>query len=132
MAAARVDWPLSYEDLLPFYERVERFLGVSGAQSYPWDADRRYPLPPVPRNGPAQTMAPACEARRIRCADPPAPVVSRDLQSEAGPRRNACSNYGLCHPGSRTRANARLSVPLLPYAVARRAATRPAPTYLRA
>ncbi len=41
-----VDWPLSYEDLLPFYERVERFLGVSGAQSYPWDAGRRYPLPP--------------------------------------------------------------------------------------
>ncbi|MGU3467024.1 GMC family oxidoreductase [Methylobacterium sp. C33D] len=119
-----VDWPLSYEDLLPFYERVERFLGVSGAQSYPWDADRRYPLPPVPRNGPAQIMARACEARGIRWADAPAAVVSRDFQSEDGPRRNACINCGFCHQGCRTGAKASMDVTYLPYAVARGAEIR--------
>ncbi|WP_182177562.1 GMC family oxidoreductase [Methylobacterium radiotolerans] len=119
-----VDWPLTYEDLLPFYERVERFLGVSGAQSYPWDADRRYPLPPVPRNGPAQIMARACEARGIRWADAPAAVVSRDFQSEDGPRRNACINCGFCHQGCRTGAKASMDVTYLPYAVTRGAEIR--------
>ncbi|MFC7665241.1 gluconate 2-dehydrogenase subunit 3 family protein [Methylorubrum suomiense] len=40
-----VDWPISHDALRPFYERVEAFLGVSGPRSYPWDAERRYPLP---------------------------------------------------------------------------------------
>jgi choline dehydrogenase-like flavoprotein len=26
-----VDWPISYEDLVPYYERVERFVGISGS-----------------------------------------------------------------------------------------------------
>ncbi|MBA9062844.1 choline dehydrogenase-like flavoprotein [Methylobacterium fujisawaense] len=119
-----VDWPLTYEDLLPFYERVERFLGVSGAPSYPWDAGRRYPLPPVPRNGPAEIMARACEARGIRWADAPAAVVSQDFQSEDGPRRNACINCGFCHQGCRTGAKASMDVTYLPYAVARGAEIR--------
>ncbi len=29
-AVADVDWPISYEDLAPYYDRVERFLGVLG------------------------------------------------------------------------------------------------------
>jgi len=119
-----VDWPLNYGDLLPYYERVERFLGVSGPQSYPWDAGRRYPLPPVPRNGPAQIMARACEARGIRWADAPAAVVSQDFQSEDGPRRNACINCGFCHQGCRTGAKASMDVTYLPYAVARGAEIR--------
>jgi choline dehydrogenase-like flavoprotein len=35
---AGVDWPLTYGDLLPYYEEVERFIGVSGPADYPWDA----------------------------------------------------------------------------------------------
>lgn len=119
-----VDWPLTYADLLPYYERVERFLGVSGAQSYPWDADRRYPLPPVPRNGPAQIMAQACEARGIRWADAPAAAVSQDFQSEEGPLRGACINCGYCHQGCRNGAKASMDVTYLPLALARGAEIR--------
>src|ERR1700761_1874819 len=39
-----VDWPLSYRELVPYYEEVEQFLGVSGPSKYPWDPPRRYPL----------------------------------------------------------------------------------------
>lgn len=119
-----VDWPLSYEDLVPFYERVERFIGVSGAQDYPWDRDRRYPLPPVPRNGPAQIMAQACQARGIRWADAPAAVVSQDFQSEDGPLRQACINCGYCHQGCRNGAKASMDVTYLPLALARGAEIR--------
>lgn len=43
------DWPLEYADLLPFYERVDREIGVSGLggnPAYPPGADP--PLPPLP------------------------------------------------------------------------------------
>jgi choline dehydrogenase-like flavoprotein len=112
-----VDWPLAYDALVPFYERVERFLGVSGAQRYPWDSGRRYPLPPVPRNGPAQIMADACDARGIRWADAPAAVVSQDFDSEGGPRRHACINCGFCHQGCRNGAKASMDVTYLPLAL---------------
>ena len=43
------DWPCTYDDLLPFYERVDREVGVSGLggnPAYPPGADP--PLPPLP------------------------------------------------------------------------------------
>ncbi len=120
-----VDWPLTYADLVPFYERVERFLGVSGARDYPWDPGRRYPLPPVPRNGPARLMADACDSLGIRWADAPAAVVSRPFESEGGPHRHACINCGYCHQGCRTGAKASMDVTYLPLAVARGAEIRP-------
>ena len=120
-----VNWPLTLADLIPFYERVERFIGVSGPPEYPWDPGRRYPLPPVPRNGPAQIMAGACAALGIRCTDAPAAVVSRDFDSEGGPRRNACINCGYCHQGCRNGAKTSMDVTYLPLALARGAEIRP-------
>ena len=46
------DWPLSYAELKPYYEEVERFLGVSGPDEYIWEPGRKYPLGPVPLNAP--------------------------------------------------------------------------------
>ena len=43
------DWPLTYEELLPYYERTDRQFGVSGLggnPAYPASADP--PLPPLP------------------------------------------------------------------------------------
>ncbi|GJE78266.1 GMC family oxidoreductase [Methylorubrum suomiense] len=120
-----VDWPISHDALRPFYERVEAFLGVSGPRSYPWDAERRYPLPPVRRNGPAELMAGACKAQGIRWADAPAAVVSRDFKSEGGPMRQGCINCGFCHQGCRTGAKASMDVTYLPLAVSHGAEIRP-------
>lgn len=119
------DWPLTLDDLLPFYERVERFIGVSGPPDYPWDPGRRYPLPPVLRNGPAEIMAAACARLGIRTADAPAAVVSRDFQQEDGPARAACIRCGYCHQGCRTGAKTSMDVTYLPYAVRHGAEIRP-------
>lgn len=120
-----VDWPLEHADLVPYYERVEGFLGVSGPPTYPWDAGRRYPLPPVQRNGPADLMAGACDSRGIRWADAPAALVSREFQSEDGPLRHGCINCGFCHQGCRNGAKASMDVTYLPLAVAHGAEIRP-------
>ncbi len=47
------DWPISYADVAPYYERTEWEIGVSGdsAESAArWPRDRGYPMPPVPLN----------------------------------------------------------------------------------
>ena len=49
--AALADWPITYDDLEPFYTRVEWEIGVSGlAGASPFDPPRSkpYPMPPLP------------------------------------------------------------------------------------
>jgi choline dehydrogenase-like flavoprotein len=122
------DWPLSYDDLIPYYERVEAFIGVSGPDAYPWDNTRKYLLPPVPRNAPAQMMSAACESLGIRATDAPAAVVSRNFVQDGGPVRPACINCGSCHQGCRIGAKTSMDVTYLPLAVARGAEIRPEST----
>lgn len=120
-----VDWPLDHAELVPLYERVEAFIGASGPEPYPWDAARRFPLPPVPRNGPAGLMAAACARLGIRATDAPAAVVSRDWERGGAPRRRACIACGYCHQGCRNGAKTSMDVTYLPLAVARGAEIRP-------
>ncbi|HUY13414.1 MAG TPA: GMC family oxidoreductase [Terriglobia bacterium] len=47
------DWPISYDDLEPYYEKIEYVLGVSGlAGADPFAEPRKkpYPVPPLPIN----------------------------------------------------------------------------------
>ncbi len=114
------DWPVAYDELATYLEQVERDIGVSGPASYPWDEARRYPLPPVPRNAPADLMQAGCAALGIRTADAPAAVLSRDRGA-----RQACVNCGACHQGCRNGAKTSMDVTYLPDAVAHGAEIRP-------
>jgi len=42
------DWPISYEDLVPYYERVERAWGVAGNETCVAPEQHAYPLPVIP------------------------------------------------------------------------------------
>ncbi|HVN79367.1 MAG TPA: GMC family oxidoreductase [Terriglobia bacterium] len=56
------DWPISYDDLEPFYEKAEWEIGVSGNDSEnPFEAGRRkrYPMPPHPYTLAARRLEPA-------------------------------------------------------------------------
>ncbi|NUU21910.1 MAG: GMC family oxidoreductase, partial [Streptomycetaceae bacterium] len=44
------DWPITYRDLKPCYERLERELPVAG-QYWPWGDPHAYPHPPHPVGG---------------------------------------------------------------------------------
>ena len=45
-----IDWPIAYADLKPYYDRVESFIGVSGAvEGLPQFPDGPF-LPPMPLN----------------------------------------------------------------------------------
>ena len=57
------DWPISYDDLEPYYEKAEREIGVSGDDSAnPFKGPRRKPLPMPPL--PADARAPHAGSRR--------------------------------------------------------------------
>jgi choline dehydrogenase-like flavoprotein len=68
------DWPISYADLEPFYEKAEWELGVSGDVSTdPFKAPRRKPLPmpPLPPNREYQILHPAAKRLGLHPFDIP-------------------------------------------------------------
>ncbi|MBS1893912.1 MAG: GMC family oxidoreductase [Actinobacteria bacterium] len=42
------DWPIAYEDVEPYYDEVDAYLGVSGLGGDPAQPDQEPPLPPLP------------------------------------------------------------------------------------
>jgi choline dehydrogenase-like flavoprotein len=69
------DWPISYDDMEPFYEKAEWELGVSGDDSgNPFKAPRRKPLPMpplAPTNREYQVLHPAAKALGLHPFDIP-------------------------------------------------------------
>jgi choline dehydrogenase-like flavoprotein len=107
-----VDWPLTYEELRPYYEEVEQALGVSGPEVYPWDAARRYPGAALPINAPGQLMQRGFRELGLRTSAAPIAALS-----EARGERGACVNRGFCHQGCCNGAKASMDVTYLPQAV---------------
>jgi choline dehydrogenase-like flavoprotein len=89
-----VDWPLRYEDLEPYYTRVEREVGVSGVwHAHPFEEPRSadYPLPPLAENAFAARIDAACAGLGYHPFPTPRAIVSRDYRG-----RQACMFCALC------------------------------------
>ncbi len=119
------DWPVAYTALKPYYEEVERFIGVSGPENYLWEPGRSYPLSPVPLNAPAQAMQLGCERIGVRTSPAPIAALSRDYSQPEYGQRHACVNRGYCHQGCRNGAKASMDVTYLPAAIDSGAEIRP-------
>ena len=93
------DWPISYEDIAPFYDRADRLVGVSGLagdRAMPDQAD--YPTRPLPLLGPARRLAKAFDRLGWHWWPMPAGVISEDY--EGRPACNGCGICGGCPRGS--------------------------------
>ncbi len=120
-----VDWPFGLDELLPYIERVESFIGVSGPAHYPWDPERRYAYAPPPANSAALKMREGCDALGLRHADGPAALITRDIEQPHFGTRHGCANCGACHQGCRNGAKSGTDNTWLPMAVAYGAELRP-------
>jgi choline dehydrogenase-like flavoprotein len=121
-----VDWPLSYDELEPYYDEVERFLGVSGPSTYPWGPPRKpYPLGPLALNGAAQLMQRGCAALGIRTSPAANAALSGSYFQEGIGWRPACANRGFCQAGCSIGAKGSMDVTYIPFAVAAGAEVRP-------
>tara|TARA_B110000438_G_scaffold226675_1_gene220957 strand:- start:1805 stop:3481 length:1677 start_codon:yes stop_codon:yes gene_type:complete len=87
------DWPITYEELEPYYTRVDWEIGVSGLQG-PWDPPRSrdYPCPPMPIKGSDVLLERA--AKQLGLTPYPAPVA---ILSQAHNGRPACIHCGFCN-----------------------------------
>jgi choline dehydrogenase-like flavoprotein len=88
------DWPITYDDLEPYYTKVEWEIGVSGlAGASPFDPPRSkpYPMPPLPVKGSGVIFERA--ARKLGWHAYPAPMA---ILSQPRAGRSACVNCGFC------------------------------------
>ena len=87
-----VDWPLTYEELEPYYTKVDWEVGVSGAPG-PGDPARSRPYPTPPMHTKSAGMLMARGARALGWTSAPAPVA---ILSRPHNGRAACINCGYC------------------------------------
>jgi len=88
------DWPLTYDDVEPFYERAEWELGVAGDGPALRDyvpRRRDYPLPPVPPS--PQTVALKRGAQQLGWITSPVPLLINTLPYG---RRDSCIACKYC------------------------------------
>ncbi len=108
------DWPLGYDDLEPYYERVERELGISGPVRWPWGPRRRgaYPYREHPLNAVADLFVRGCEQLGITWAPAPLATISAPKDD-----RHPCVYRGYCNFGCSTNAKASTLVTYIPKAI---------------
>jgi len=98
------DWPISYADLEPYYERVEQEQGLSGRAGNvggalqeggnPFDPprERDYPMPPVAQGPGDVPWVAATERLGLHPFRQPLAINSEEYRG-----RPACVNCGFCH-----------------------------------
>jgi choline dehydrogenase-like flavoprotein len=102
--ASLADWPITYDELEPFYERAEWEFGVSGdATANPFGAPRKkgYPNPAHP--GRASSARVAAGARKLGHHPFPTPMAINSQPYGARPEcayGGACQQYG-CQIGAK-------------------------------
>lgn len=109
-----VDWPISYEDLEPYYTKVDWEIGLSGLQG-PWDPPRSrdYPCPPMPIKGPDVLLERA--AKQMGLTPYPAPVA---ILSQPHNGRPGCIHCGFCNGfGCEVNAKSSSLVAMMPIAL---------------
>jgi choline dehydrogenase-like flavoprotein len=108
------DWPVSYEELLPYYRESERQFAVSGLvgdPAYP-DEDHDLPLPPLPLGNHGLRMARAHNELGWHWWPQPNAIPS---QRYGG--LNACAQRGTCTAGCPEGAKATVDVTHWPEAL---------------
>ena len=110
-----VDWPISYDELKPWYDRSERLMGVIGENidlpNVPHSPPGVRQPPPVPRV-PELLLKAACDDLGIPCIAPPRAVITRPIDG-----RQACFYATPCDRGCSIRANFQAVTVLLPPAL---------------
>ncbi|WP_048601297.1 GMC family oxidoreductase [Rubeoparvulum massiliense] len=90
------DWPISYEDLEPYYTQIEQEIAVSGPKHFPWGHFHGpYPYPerhPLSPN--ADLFMNGCEKLGIQATPTPLAILSAPYDG-----RPPCINRGFCNQG---------------------------------
>ncbi len=107
------NWPITYDDVKPWYDRVDRLIGIFGsAEGLPNEPDGLFLPPPRPRCHELWVKN-ACDRMGITCIPARLSILTRPLNGRA-----ACHYCGQCNRGCVTNSNFSTPGVLLPPALA--------------
>ena len=113
------DWPITYDDLAPYYDRTEKLIGVSGANSglenHP-DSSPGVLQPPSRPRVAERMMQSAAADLGIPCVPSRYAVLTRPIDDPHAPRQ-ACFNATSCGRGCGIGAAFQTTTSLLPMAL---------------
>lgn len=114
------DWPLSYWDLKPYYELLEREMPVAGPAWFPWGDPHGHPYGPHPLGGVGDVLIRGCSRLGIRTvAGGPVAILS----ASHGDRPH-CIYRGFCIQACKVGAKASTLITHVPDAIAHGAEVR--------
>ncbi|HEY5350611.1 MAG TPA: GMC family oxidoreductase [Candidatus Lustribacter sp.] len=116
-----VDWPISYEDIKPYYELMELELPVSGPAYFPWGDPHGYAFGPHPMGGVGNALIRGCTNMGI---DVSAGGPVAILEGSRGDRPH-CIYRGFCIQGCKVGAKASTLITHVPDAIENGAEIRP-------
>jgi choline dehydrogenase-like flavoprotein len=94
------DWPITYEDVKPYYDRVDRLIGLFGSnENLPNEPNGIFQPPPKPRCY-ELLVKQAADRLHITCIPSRLSIITRPLNG-----RLACHYCGQCYRGCRTNSN---------------------------
>ncbi len=107
------DWPISYDDLEPYYETMEREYPVSGPSHYPWGRPHGYPYAPLQAGTAGQKLIEGC----VRLGIPVVPGGPVAIPAGSAGKRPHCIMRGFCLLGCKVGAKSSILVSHIPDAV---------------
>jgi choline dehydrogenase-like flavoprotein len=106
------DWPITYEELAPYYKKVEMELGVSGKNGDPWfPLEKGYINPPFEYSYACKALQKGFNRSGLQLWPTPVARLSRPLEG-----RPACIHCGTCDFGCMIRAKSCANVTYVPNA----------------
>ncbi len=113
------DWPMSYDDLRPYYSALEQELPVAG-DAWPWGDPHRYPHHPHPVGGNGEIFLRGARAAGIAAHVGPVAIPNGRFGN-----RPHCIYRGFCLQGCKVNAKASPLITHIPDALANGAEIRP-------
>jgi len=110
------DWPISYDELAPFYDEAEAMLSVSAGTPHPWQPprERGFPQPPLPDTRRGQLLTEAGRRLGWHPFRPPAAILTERIASSPRAPCNFCGHCTLF--GCTRNSKASTAVTVLPAA----------------
>ena len=106
------DWPITYQDIAPYYDKVESYIGVFGTKENVSSAPDGLFLPPPKPRCTELLVKKACDKLNIICIPARLAVLTRSINGRA-----PCHYCGQCGRGCTTASNFSSSQVLLPPAM---------------
>ena len=107
------DWPITYDEIEPYYELLEQEIPVAGPAWYPWGKPHGHPYAPHPMGGVGDALIEGCTKLGIRVsAGGPVAILS----ASHGDRPH-CIYRGFCIQGCKVGAKASTLITHVPDAL---------------